>query len=1143
MSFDSSRFTFNPWNDFSGVVMQQGRVQLDSEWNEWLAELARRIQAGTYDTLGQAVYPATTPDAFKIALAGNSITIGVGRMYVDGLLVENHGLTAPAFQGWVPTSTTNPGGTNATWDPALAELFINTPVDYASQPYYPNVSVVAPFPTSGGPYLIYLDVWQRELTFLEDPDLIEKAVGIDTTGRLQTVWQVKWLPVSNNVTCSTPSTALNWPPLPPSAGRLTTGVVQSSPSGPCCLTPNTGFTGLENQLYRVEIHQSSPATFKWSRDDASVATAVTAISPDNTVLTVQSTGKDNVLRFAVNDWVEIADDWLELNGRAGELHQVKDVDNTAQTITLTMAVTGSFAPSDPTRHTRAIRWNGANINVPAPGTTATLEDGITVAFDLVPNTGSFNVGDFWTFAARTADGTVESLVDAPPRGVHHHYARLAVLTFPLSTSNPPSDCRVPWPPSGGGCDCASCVTPDSHNNNTWTIQDAINAVQAKGGGKVCLGPGNYDITTTITVQIDSQGNYAANITISGHGLPILVPAGVSGSIMLIQGAIDIVVEGVGFAAGAGTGSSPATPLIGLIISDSSYVRVENCLFGLATDTAPFSPAIGLAGAVLNSTIRESLFFNVAMAVALTASPAPEAPAPSDGYLLSQIEIEENQVYCLDGGVFLSNPNSLLLYDISFCRNFVQGSSGFVLVGIGLDVTVQDNTFAIAAATPSTGALLPYDAAVVCNCSQTRVANNRISGITIPLSATAASGQGPLKGTYTWVVTALDAAGREILVSAPATLSVTGTDVQLSWALVVGVVSYNAYRTAANSSNLQLDGNVPQGSGPTITYTDSVPDSGLTGQFPTLQNDGIVLGSPFSGSIVAGSQITGNQISNLVGTGIVSLADTVSTATLIGQNQIANLAANGIRLAGGAVDLEITENLIANIAQLPAGSPFGIWLGGAVIDADLSGNNIENVGPQTDRVSGSCSGTKLLLADDVRIAGNRIVNLAPATALTAGIVAALGPGRCDIADNEVRRLASPATPPAQPDESIWLALFLSGGTVSVQGNSFESFGGAGRLPGTALVETDQPCTFSNNQCFLDDPPRGKQFIVVGIKAQSIILMGNLVRGPVTQEQPSVDLTLLSANPALLTAVGNITSAGIHAMGAPLPNPWAPLNITG
>ena len=54
MSFDNSRFTFNPWNNYSGVVMEQGRVQLDSDWNEWLAELNRRIQAGTLDMLGSA---------------------------------------------------------------------------------------------------------------------------------------------------------------------------------------------------------------------------------------------------------------------------------------------------------------------------------------------------------------------------------------------------------------------------------------------------------------------------------------------------------------------------------------------------------------------------------------------------------------------------------------------------------------------------------------------------------------------------------------------------------------------------------------------------------------------------------------------------------------------------------------------------------------------------------------------------------------------------------------------------------------------------------------------------------------------------------------------------------------------------------
>src|SRR5277367_241006 len=99
MSFDNSRFTFNPWNDYFGVVMQQGRVQLDADWNEWLAEFARRIQAGTLDILGLAGVPSTTPDAFKISAFRTllrigdvsrdillpdvrRITIGPGRIYV-----------------------------------------------------------------------------------------------------------------------------------------------------------------------------------------------------------------------------------------------------------------------------------------------------------------------------------------------------------------------------------------------------------------------------------------------------------------------------------------------------------------------------------------------------------------------------------------------------------------------------------------------------------------------------------------------------------------------------------------------------------------------------------------------------------------------------------------------------------------------------------------------------------------------------------------------------------------------------------------------------------------------------------------------------------------------------------------------------
>src|SRR5580700_2659595 len=160
MSFDCSRFIFNPRNDYHGVVALHARPQLDSDWNEWLAENARLIQAGTVDTMGRAVYPASTPYAFKITLdANNQPKIGLGRMYVDGLLVENHG--APSTQ----------------WDPVLAELSSTPPgaaefdLLFANQPYWPSPS---PLPSSGT-YLIYLDVWRRPVTYLEDPSLVEKA--------------------------------------------------------------------------------------------------------------------------------------------------------------------------------------------------------------------------------------------------------------------------------------------------------------------------------------------------------------------------------------------------------------------------------------------------------------------------------------------------------------------------------------------------------------------------------------------------------------------------------------------------------------------------------------------------------------------------------------------------------------------------------------------------------------------------------------------------------------------------------------------------------------------------------------------------------------------------------------------------------
>jgi hypothetical protein len=623
VTFDTSRSTFDPWNDYAAVVMEQGRVLLDSDWNEWLAEISRRTRAGTLDLLGRAAYPPTTPFAFQITAAvsgtGNSVSIGRGRMYVDGLLAENHG-----------------DSSKATWDPALAEPSGSPqpppttdpdPLDFTAQPYLPGASV----PTDDGAYLAYLDVWTRPVTFLEDPTLIDKAVGVDTTGRLQTVWQVKFLAVPSGTTwsCGTPDSEIPYPPA--SAGQLTTAVIPNPASGPCCLTDDTGYTGAENQNYRVEIHQGGTgsdtanltgATFKWSRDNGSVSTGVTSIaSATNTLnqpasqLTVLSLGRDQVLGFKPGDWIEILDDAHELNDQLPrELHQIDSIDVASRTITLTTTLSAAFPVGDPSpdSHTRIVRWdqsgkvyledgttvwwdlgapgsNGA-IPVPGPDRTLILENGITVTFSLSSPTGGFNVADFWTFAARTADGSVQELTAAPPQGIHHHYTKLSIVTF----TSPPTytDCRTPFP-SGGGGDCGCCCTCTVGDGIVSTgkfskIQDAINSL-GSAGGEVCV----------------RAGYYPQNV--------------------VIENASDIVVHGCGWqtriaSASLGGGTSPAPAPVGvsgmnavITVVGSSHIELRSFAVeaaadevGVLLDQAPAAAAASAAYRALDSDIDITL---------------------------------------------------------------------------------------------------------------------------------------------------------------------------------------------------------------------------------------------------------------------------------------------------------------------------------------------------------------------------------------------------------------------------------------------------------------------------------------------------------------------------------------------------------
>jgi len=659
MGADLSRVRFDARRDHAGVVLQQGRLLLDADWNELVAILERRIRAGVADLdsdgpgpgiAGVAVVPRTTPHGFETSLTAGALGIGRGRMYVDGLLAENHGTGSPVF------------------DPLLAETIGSVDTPYEQQPYWPTPVAL---PTTGT-HLAYLDVWQREVTSIEAPDLVEQAIGVDTTARTQTAWQVRLLPLAGaagaaGITCSTPdATVPGWADLiAPSGARLTVDTIPvTDTEDPCALPPTGGYRGLENQTYRVEVHTGGApgtATFVWSRDNGSVVQAVLEVLAGGTSIRPASFGRDAVLRFKDGDWVEIADDHRELSpgpgGRpstAGELRKV-EVHEEDGTLRFTPALPADLqmsAADAATRHLRVRRWDqqgqvtsstgaplddldlpasGGAITVPASsGTAVVLEHGVTVAFS---STGAgFRAGDHWIFAARTADTSVDKLVAAVPLGIHHHFARLAVLTFPDGES----DCRKPWPPEcecdgGGGCsDCTVCVTPASHASGAMTIQDAVQNVKDAGGGTVCLAAGLYHV---------DQGGIAVDGTssmrIRGQGLR---------SVVVLRG-LGLVVSNSSFVTLqdftlVSSGGSPAVELRTTVAATVERLT----LLALGNTDLP-GRAIVLAGASLLTTLRDN-----AVVAGIGISGDSQRPL-----LTAELDISSNLLVCRSVGVGLDGP--------------------------------------------------------------------------------------------------------------------------------------------------------------------------------------------------------------------------------------------------------------------------------------------------------------------------------------------------------------------------------------------------------------------------------------------------------------------------------------------------------
>lgn len=1163
MKADLTRATFHKARHYRSVRMQQGRVQLDAEWNEQQDITLHRVETETLDVIGFVGAPADdsgfvlTPTADK-----KSLLISQGRLYVNGILCEND----------------------------KAGVTLDTQPDLPASACVIVDGATGGLPAKDGVYFGVVHVWPYHLTALEVPPIRETALGgPDTTTRLKTVWQVQALRVGDvGAAINCLSAAPAWDALTKATSGTMAARAEPTPDpvSPCKLAPTAGYRRLDNLLYRAEIHliPGKDPAFKWSHDNGSIEAAWTAAVPGSVVntldLTVSSLGRDSTLSIAAGQYVELFDRNSELLFTPGTLVKVLKAEGTTVTVDTTTA-TGSTNFADFGQGARVRRWDGFVPSIPAATAASAeagwiaLEDGVEVQFQ--PAGGTFRHGDYWMFAARTATAispaTIEWPVDAAenpiferPQGPPHAYARLAVLSCTGGIWSVLYNCAPSFPPLtelknlyyvGGDAQCVlqseSMTLPKplevSVANGSLPVAGAIVRFTVTGGAGTLDGGGTtFDATTsaagiascTWTLDPNAPHQYAQAVIVEG-GVPVTdkyQPVHFSANVLeqdscactvcvstqaqaaddtAIQQAIDKVIANGGGTICLEAGTYNLTGALN--ISDTTAVRLRG--HGAATTLLiTAGPAVAITGStsisITDLVISEHQAVEVIEAPAAVKAVAISATDVTD-LRLERLIIRLTSADPTSAGITLArNASSLRVVD-----NDIQAQNG--LVGLPDPVLgfitltgaeIADNRFRCAQygiqlqITESAGPLR-----IQCNdveqCAATGISVNGdlVRGSTVEISENS--------------------------------LTMTGNGIACG--MVTAYVHDNDLRCAA------------------------APESKFAG---------ISVKSDLKSTETA-IRIVANRILGFSGPAIDVASTVTALAADILSNSIAQcgagIAFNGngssqtqsVRISGNQVN-DINPGTPRDGAELVCIQVLG------ASDAVVSNNTLMRCGRKLP-ASGYLFGIAVTQCDFVQVVANEIVGLGPENGngmLTFGIFVLAPMSQVCIADNRVVRDYND-TPAA--DTATWIGILVAniiGATTTAVRNFLnkhalppsltalmKSVKGVADTPVRAAIRGNQisargqgyglaafqmnHCSVSNNHSERIPPER--PLPNVAIQTNTAIVDGNHVAdSPVPAGQPAAVAITVPKAPQV-TVLGNMATGQITVNGAALAAPWAPLNV--